>query len=44
MTFLIAAVLYLLRKKMRGVGEARENNIEKAFDWIEILESVCDMV
>ncbi|KAL0842816.1 hypothetical protein Bca101_016061 [Brassica carinata] len=44
MMFLTAAVVYVLRKKMIGVRETREHNVEKAFHLIEMLEAMDNLV
>lgn len=41
--FVTAGVLYLLRKKMIAVEEPREHNVEKAFNWIEMLDAIGDV-
>ncbi|KAG5402963.1 hypothetical protein IGI04_009082 [Brassica rapa subsp. trilocularis] len=42
--FATAGVLYFLRKKMIPVEEPREHNVEKAFNWIEMLDAMSDMI
>ncbi|KAH0931280.1 hypothetical protein HID58_008397 [Brassica napus] len=42
--FVTAGVLYLLRKKMITVEEPQEHNVEKAFNWIEMLDAIGDMI
>ena len=42
--FATAGVLYFLRKKMIPVEEPREHNVEKAFNWIEMLDAIGDMI
>ncbi|KAG2325652.1 hypothetical protein Bca4012_040150 [Brassica carinata] len=44
MMFFTAAVLYVLRKKMIAVREAREHNAERAFNWIEMLEAMGEII